>query len=66
MCELLYMLHACRVQRFLPGSWFAAVWCGAILLAGRLVAAGVELWVLAKHMQALLQEDAAALAHKQN
>jgi hypothetical protein len=53
------------VRRFLPGNWFAAAWIGAVLLSGRLLAAGVELWVLAKHLQGLLQEDADRLSAQQ-
>ena len=46
--------HACR---FAPGTLWANPWLGACLIAGRLVAASVELWVVCRFLHHLLVQD---------
>eukprot|EP00930_Biecheleria_cincta_P028687 TRINITY_DN20008_c0_g1_i1.p1 TRINITY_DN20008_c0_g1~~TRINITY_DN20008_c0_g1_i1.p1 ORF type:complete len:231 (+),score=30.75 TRINITY_DN20008_c0_g1_i1:30-695(+) len=51
----------------LPESFHAAPATGAVtalLLAGRLLGAVVELWVVVRHFEKILSEDAAALSEK--
>ena len=45
-------------RRFLPGTPCASPALGAFLVAGRLLAAAVECWVVARHVRGLLREDA--------
>ncbi|CAK0763931.1 hypothetical protein CVIRNUC_003107 [Coccomyxa viridis] len=45
-------------RRFLPEFCFGNLGIGAVLLAGRLLAASVEGWVLYEHLKVTLQEDA--------
>ena len=45
------------VPRWMPDSVFAMPALGATCIAGRLLAAGVELWVLQRHVRGLLLED---------
>ncbi|KXZ53480.1 hypothetical protein GPECTOR_7g930 [Gonium pectorale] len=44
-----------------PGPWGSPA-VGAVLVLGRLLAAAVEVWVVWRHLRALLQADAAAAA----
>jgi hypothetical protein len=41
----------------MPDFWFGSWGVGVILIAGRLLAASVEAWVLFEHLQAILKED---------
>ena len=45
--------------RFLPGSALASLPVGCVVMTGRVVAAAVEGWVVARHLRGLLAEDAA-------
>ena len=45
------------VARWMPGSVFALPAFGATCIVGRLLAAGVELWVVQRHVRGLLLED---------
>ena len=49
-------------RRFLPGTVFASPVLGMFAIAGRLLCASVECWVIASHLNALLNEDVAAKA----
>ena len=48
-----------------PGSWVAADGWGLLLIPGRLLAAAVEVWVLARHGRQLALEDAAGRRRRQ-
>lgn len=47
-------------RRALPGSLPAAAAWGVLVVPGRLLAGGVEAWVLSRHVRQLLLEDATA------
>ncbi|GIL89572.1 hypothetical protein Vretimale_1874 [Volvox reticuliferus] len=49
-------------RRVLPESPWSNPVLGAVLVAGRLLAAAVEVWVVGRHLGAILQRDAAAAA----
>ena len=55
---LQHCVAKCRSRTFLPEFWFGNLGIGAVLLAGRLLAASVEGWVLYEHLKVTLQEDA--------
>lgn len=46
--------------RWLPGTLLAAAPLGIVLVAGRVLCAAVEFWVLASHLDALLAADIAS------
>lgn len=41
----------------MPGSLYASPFLGALVIAGRLVCASVEVWVLYAHISGLLKQD---------
>lgn len=44
-------------RRHLPGTPYAAASLGVFVVAGRTVAAAVEVWVITRHLRGLLDED---------
>ncbi|GIL42313.1 hypothetical protein Vafri_331 [Volvox africanus] len=44
--------------RVLPGSPWISPLLGAVLVSGRILAAAVEVWVVARHLRAILERDA--------